>query len=228
MEAGVIWLPRSLVLVVLAIGVWRVYGIRASVAENDSDPVVEANLRRALDSIPLELDDGRYLGTVYEVDREVIDQAGADTFASVLYRDVEGRTYRVYIGGSIRNQENFHAPSYCMPAQGWESLDERTVPCEALERPGHQPSMRRLLLQLGERRMLVYYWFQAGDRLADHEWIVRYYRFLDLLSGAPFRPTLIVTLYVPVIGSEDATEDAATEFLEAFGPHLRSAFLVGG
>ena len=84
-------------------------------------------------------------------------------------------------------------------------------------------SMRRLSLQKGRQKMIVYYWFQAGDRVANHEWAIRWYRFLDLLVDKPFRPTMIVTLYVDVRDSIDTAEARAMQFLRTMGPHIDRA-----
>ena len=115
-----------------------------------------------------------------------------------------------------------------MPAAGWETLEDFPVPFSAYEVDTDEPRMRRLLLQHGSERMVVYFWFQAGRRIANHEFAIRFYRFLDLLVDEPFRPTLIVTLYVPVVDGVDETEEEARKFLEAIGPHLRPALLAEG
>ena len=68
--------------------------------------------------------------------------------------------------------------------------------------------------------MLVYFWFQAGDRRATDEFAVRWSRLLDLLADKPLSPTVIASVYVPVRGSLEATETAAEEFLTAIAPHI--------
>jgi len=141
----------------------------------------------------------------------------------MLYTDSQGHRFQLYVGGNLGNRENFHAPNYCMPAHGWETLENRVVPLHAYATNRPDPSMRRLRLQYGQQHMIVYYWFQAGEALADHEWWVRVYRSLDLLLGRPLVPTVIVTVYVPVIDNEPDTEAAAQRFLRAIGPHLRFA-----
>jgi EpsI family protein len=130
--------------------------------------------------------------------------------------------FRLYVGGAIANDENFHPPSYCMPAAGWEVLEEGTTRFTAYPTDS-DARMRRLLLQHGRERMLVYYWFQAGDRFADHEWTVRLGRFVDLMRGSPLRPTIILVLYAPVGLDVATTEAAANEFLRTAGPHLHQA-----
>ena len=73
--------------------------------------------------------------------------------------------------------------------------------------------------------MLVYFWFQAGDKIANHEFAVRIQRFKDLLRGAPLRPSMICTIYVPVPDSIAKTEPRAMKFVETLVPALRRAAL---
>ena len=214
---------RFSLLLLLTLTTWKVYAVRAQLTRDDADPGTIAALRERLDALPLKVADGAYRGEPSPVDAEIVEQSGADSYASIRYTDGQGHAFRLYVGGSIRNQENFHAPSYCMPASGWELLEESVVPFSAYPVETKRPHMRRLLLQYGSQRMVVYYWFQAGSRLADHEWTVRYFRFLDLLADEPFRPTLIITLYVPVKDAIQETEEAAAEFLRTVGPLLHSA-----
>jgi EpsI family protein len=220
------WLKRILLLGLLGFAAWRVYDVRGRLSREDADPAAVERLRTSIESLPLVVD-GRYHGQRQPVDEEIVRQSGADSYVSIAYRDGEGNRFRLYVGGCVRNQENFHAPSYCMPASGWESLEENTVPFEAFPVRSKAPRMRRLLLQKGTQKMVVYYWFQAGDRLADHEWSVRWFRFLDLLADEPLRPTVIVTLYATVSDGFRQTERAAADFLGTIGPHLRSALLSG-
>lgn len=205
----------------------RVYAIRHRIARGDADPAAVAELEERVTSLPSELAGGAYIGRPEPVSKEVIETSGADCYASSVYTAANGDQFRVYVGGAIRNQENFHAPGYCMPAQGWEMLEQTTEPFVAYPVATEGARMRRLLLQRGSNRMLVYYWFQAGRNLADHEWEVRYYRFLDLLADRDLVPTVIVTIYIPIREGIEESEQGAHEFLRAIGPSLEYVFTAG-
>ena len=176
-----------LLFLLLGSAAGAVYVMRHRYESGDADPAAVAALKARLASIPLEIGEGDYRGREFEIDMEVIRESGADCFASVAYEDAADGSYRIYIGGSVGRQETFHAPTYCMPGSGWEILEQGTTDFDAYPVPNDEPTMRRMLLQYGNSRMLVYFWFQAGDQLADHEWSVRYYRFLDLLASAHLR-----------------------------------------
>lgn len=214
-------LVRVGVLLVLGLATWQVYSVRALIAAEDADPAAVASLTQRLQAIPLELLDGEYRGARREIDADTIKASGADLHNAAIYTDRSGNAFDLYVGGSISNQENFHAPSYCMPAAGWEVLEQTTVPFSVYADADPSARMRRLLLQRGSQQMIVYFWFQAGGRVADHEWTVRYYRFLDLLADQPLRPTLIVTVYTAVRRDVVQTEEAIASFMQAIGPTLQ-------
>jgi EpsI family protein len=218
----------GLAVTVLALAAVGVHHVRARVADVPADTDAVARMRDAFSGLPLEVGQGAYHGEPVEWDREIIRRSGADAYGAVRYQDGEGRIYQVYIAGALRNSSNFHAPNVCMPSADWETLAAQSVPFAGPPVTGTSPRMQRLLLQRGEDRMITYYWFQAGQRPAGGEWTVRFYRLLDLLENEPLAPTMIVSIYVPVRGSIESTEAAATHFLSEIGPHLREATASGG
>ena len=145
----------------------------------------------------------------------------------IAWRPVVVRDFEVFLGGAFRNTQNFHTPNVCLPSAGWETLEHTAVPFAAYDAGEDAPRMQRLLLQRGQQQMLVYYWFQAGDRLAGSEWAVRLHRLLDLLKDKPLAPTLIVSVYVPVTNGVEETEAAAQRFLSTVGPYIREATAAG-
>jgi EpsI family protein len=153
-------------------------------------------------------------------DDNVIANSGADAYTAISYTDVEGDRFDVYIGGALRSDNNFHAPNVCMPTADWESLVHETVPFVAFPVAQKEPRMQRMLMQRGQVQKLVYFWFQAGERLAKDEWAVRGYRLLDILRGKPLPPTIIVVVYIPVVDSVESSDAAARRFLDALGPYL--------
>jgi len=191
-----------------------------------TDAAAVNRMGAAFATLPLEV--GEYRGERRAWDEATVRASGADAYGSVRYVDSEQRVYELFVGGALRNDQNFHAPNVCMPSAGWETIATGEVASRAGGAPETVPEMRRLLLQRGNERMLAYYWFQAGDRLASSEWAVRGYRLLDLLRGHELSPTLIISIYVPVHEDLPAADDAAQRFLAVLAPHLRAATSSGG
>jgi|GEM_PF-555070 len=220
----------AILVALLALGAGAAMGarIRSRLGGERVDAGAAARMQAEFTRLPREIPDSDYRGRPVEWDAKTIRNSGADAYGSMLYEGKDGRTYQVYFGGALRNNDNFHTPNVCMPAAGWEMLSQTKVPFDAYPVDRKNPRMQRMLLQRGTRQMLVYFWFQAGTRLAEDEWTVRYYRLLDILHGSRLSPTLIVSLYVPIAGGVEETDRAAHEFLDSIGPNLREVTTSGG
>jgi EpsI family protein len=192
--------------------------------DGQADMAAVGRMAAAVSDLPLEVGDYRGERQVWE--EATVKASGADAYGAVRYEDRERHTYDLFVGGALRNDENFHAPNVCMPSAGWETL----LAADVSLRGGGEAAVpvRQLLLQRGAGRMLIYYWFQAGDRLASSEWAVRGYRLLDLIQGRELSPTLIISVYVPVEEDVATADAAARRFLATLAPHLRAAICSGG
>jgi len=208
-----------LLLAVSAVGAHR---MRSRLGGEGANPAAKAALQAALDRLPVHLPGSSLQGEVVELDAATVAASGADAYRSIAYRDDRGDAFHVYIGGAYRNDDNFHAPDICMPTANWEVLRDDTVS------RGAAGPVRRLLLMKGREQILVFYWFQAGERVACDEWTVRWYRLVDLLRGAPLPPTMIVTCYVPVREGIEEAHAAGISFLDMLDPYLRDAAVSGG
>jgi EpsI family protein len=214
----------ALVMLVAASAVG--YRIRDRLGDETVDPAVVARLQSRLTGLPLQLP-GDCVGERLTWSDDVIRASGADAYGAVRYEAPGGRSFDVYVGGALRNNDNFHSPNVCLPTANWEALVHEEAPFEAYSVDQEAPRMQRMLMQRGTQQMVVYFWFQAGDRLASDEWGVRGYRLLDILRGKPLQPTLIVVLYVPVVDGVEETDAAARRFLDAIGPYLRDVTIPG-
>ena len=215
----------GITLLLLAGATFGVYSIRAWLGGEGVDAAARARLQAAV-ALPRDL--GEFKGNSIEWDKTVVEYSGADAYSAMSYRGKDGASVQLYLGAALRNDNNFHAPNVCMPSAGWEKLSHDEVKFDVYKVDQKDPRMQRLLLQRGESRMMVYYWFQAGARLAGDEMAVRRQRLVDLLKGRPLSPTLIVCVYVPVRDGLEATEKMAQKFLAAIGPRLRDITVSGG
>jgi exosortase D (VPLPA-CTERM-specific) len=109
-----------------------------------------------------------------------------------------------------------HSPAACLPGGGWQikSLTQRSL---AGIRAGRDAlRVNRVLIQLGNQRQLVYYWFQQRGRVITNEYQVKWYLFWDALTRNRTDGAL-VRLVVPVAPDEpDAAADRQlTQFAAA-------------
>jgi exosortase D (VPLPA-CTERM-specific) len=115
-----------------------------------------------------------------------------------------------------RAGRSVHSPRSCLPGGGWriESLTQRSVPGIRAGRDALH--VNRVLIQLGNQRLLVYYWFQQRGRVITNEYQVKWYLFWDALTRNRTDGAL-VRLMVPVAPGEPvATADRQlTQFAAA-------------
>ncbi|MFN7918543.1 MAG: EpsI family protein [Bryobacteraceae bacterium] len=115
-----------------------------------------------------------------------------------------------------------HSPKNCMPGSGWEKESSGTL---QIPITGSQPiEVNRYLVAKGRQKNIVIYWYQSHDRVVASEFAALGYSILD--SARYNRSdTAIVRVVVPVVeGSEQASEKAAVEFIQAAFPLITKYF----
>ncbi len=88
--------------------------------------------------------------------------------------------YAAYYG-SQRQGQSAHSPRTCMPGGGWEitSLTQRVIADVAVNQ---QPLIvNRTVIEMGELKQVVYYWFQQRGRVVTNEYLVKWYLLWDAL-----------------------------------------------
>jgi EpsI family protein len=81
--------------------------------------------------------------------------------------------------------------------------------------------VNRAVVELGNQRELVYYWFQQRGRIIDNEFAVKWYLFLDALTrhrtdGAMVR---LITAYT-VADGDDRADARLVDFAKQVAPLL--------
>ena len=114
-----------------------------------------------------------------------------------------------------------HSPRACLPGGGWQlrDFDQRTLADVKMD--GQPLRVNRTLIELGNQRELVYYWFEQRGRVITNEFTVKWYLFWDALTrhrtdGAMVR--LIIAL--PPTSREADADRLLTEFAGRIAPTL--------
>lgn len=177
--------------------------------------------RVAFSEFPMEL--GRWRGIHQSLDSVYLDQLMMDDYMLADYVDGAGDSMNFYVSwyNSQRKGQAVHTPRACLPGGGWQIQDlaQRTLPGIAVN--GQPLRVNRAIIQLGNQREVIYYWFQQRGRVIDNEFAVKWYLFWDALirhrtDGAMVR--LITVL--PTSGTEEAADRRLTEFAALIAPHL--------
>jgi exosortase D (VPLPA-CTERM-specific) len=79
------------------------------------------------------------------------------------------------------NTRAIHSPHDCIPGGGWEivKFEQRTLPATRTTRAFQ---VNRAIVQLGDHRQIVYYWFDERGREFTSEYVARWYLFWDALT----------------------------------------------
>lgn len=120
-----------------------------------------------------------------------------------------------------RPGDSTHSPKACLPGGGWRIQDMREVTLPGVQVNHQALRLNRVLIQYGDQRELVYYWFQQRGRILTSELMVKWYLLLDALREHRTDGAL-VRLVVP-LGTDGSIADADRElrsFAAAALPHL--------
>ena len=178
--------------------------------------------RTSYAEFPLELAGG-WSGRTDRLQPDVIAVLAVTDYALVNYRRPGQPAVNFYSGyyASQSGGESNHSPRTCLPGGGWAitELDQTEL------RPGAGAAalpVNRAVIQMGEQRQLVYYWFRQRGHQLTSEWRVKWLILLDGIlhdrsDGA------LVRLTTPVAPDEElsAADSRLTALALAVEPHLK-------
>jgi exosortase D (VPLPA-CTERM-specific) len=152
---------------------------------------------------------GEWTGRRDTLDGIFLDALNLDDYLLANYSDGRGGPINVYMAyyNSQRKGEAVHSPRSCLPGGGWQlrEFDQRTLQDVKI---GSQPlRVNRTLIELGEQRQLVYYWFQQRGRIVTNEFAVKWYLFWDALTRHRTDGALVRLIVVLPRGSDEAAAD---------------------
>jgi EpsI family protein len=157
-------------------------------------------LRRPLADVVPAVIDG-YQGSELDIPENEAAVAGMTTYLSRAYRSDSAPIpfFTLYVGyyDSQTQGHTIHSPRNCLPGAGWEALQFETQRVETAAGPLR---VARYLVQRGEQRALVLYWYQGRGRVESGEYAVKY----QLLRDAALRgrtEEALIRVMVPIEGA---------------------------
>jgi exosortase D (VPLPA-CTERM-specific) len=181
--------------------------------------------RAAFIEFPLRLDGG-WRGRMDYLDSDVLAALQVDDhFIASYSRAGEPwvNFYAAYYASQSGGQSS-HSPRTCIPGGGWEISElaavEIAADARAAERFG-PVHVNRAVIQKGDQRQLVYYWFSQRGRTLTSELAVKWYILFDSVTRDRSDGAL-VRLVTPVLASEQIAqaEHRLLDFVAAAGPRL--------
>ncbi len=166
----------------------------APMVEGRQDAVVS---RVSLDEFPVDL--GPWRGQRDRIEEIYLEKLDLTDYVIADYVDDRNRRVNFYAAyyASQRAGESAHSPQSCLPGGGWKINEITRQRIDGLLPDGGSIEVNRVQMQMGESRVLVYYWFQQRGRVITNEYLVKWYLLLDGLrrnrtDGALVRLTTVI------------------------------------
>jgi exosortase D (VPLPA-CTERM-specific) len=141
-------------------------------------------LRSQLANFPLE--HKNWTGKERRMDPNIINSLKlSDFLATDFVYDDSSAPVNFYIAyyKSQRKGAAVHSPKSCLPAGGWRIMNSQQILIKAVTtNDGRTFQCNRALVNKGDQRILMYYWFQQRGRTITNEYMVKWYLFWDALN----------------------------------------------
>ncbi|MDP8986464.1 MAG: VPLPA-CTERM-specific exosortase XrtD [Pseudomonadota bacterium] len=152
---------------------------------------------------------GAWTGHMGSLERVYLDQLKLDDYLLADYTEPAGRSINLYMAyyNSQRKGEAVHSPRSCLPGGGWQfrEFDQRVLPEARLN--GRALRVNRTLIELGNQRALMYYWFQQRGRVITNEFEVKWYLFWDAVTRHRTDGALVRVITSVPLGSDAREAD---------------------
>jgi exosortase D (VPLPA-CTERM-specific) len=184
-------------------------------------PDTTAPARADFSHFPRNID--QWSGTELPIDAVALDSLKPTDYLSVNFVDAAQQdSVALWIAYYSTQEigEAIHSPRICIPAGGWRINQIRPATLDLGDGAGAL-SVNRAIIQKGNDKALVYYWFQGRGRIEYSEFAVK----LHLMSDAMLRQRTdgaLVRLVTPILANEQvaASEQRLQSFLAKLRPRL--------
>ena len=185
----------------------------------------EAKVTRiSLKQFPSQLGSWQQLGSELRFDDETETILRADDYLARNFRS-EGHVVSLYVGyyATQRTGATYHSPLNCLPGSGWVMNEGGDL--KITRQDGSSFKANRYVIQKGNERALVIYWYQGRGRSVANEYWDKMYTVFDSVAqrrsdGALVR--VIAPIETSTEGAEKLASDLAsqtTKELPAFVPN---------
>lgn len=156
------------------------------------------------------------------IDQDTRDILKADDLLNRVYVDPStNRSADLFIAAfrSQRNGKAPHSPKNCLPGNGWTPLNQEVIRVDV---GGAAPiPVNQYIVQHGESRSVVLYWYQSRDRSVASEYRAKFWVIADAMRYNR-TDTALIRVIVPVVDRDANTaERTAIGFVQTFFSPIR-------
>ncbi len=159
------------------------------------------------------------------MEKEVLDILKADDTLNRSYANHQlGFSANLFVAAfrSQRYGAAPHSPKNCLPGSGWTPLvnDRLNVSLPGRSEP---INVNRYIIQRGDSKSLVLYWYQSRDRVIASEYSAKLYTMLDAVKDNRTDTALVrVVVGLDANTPDEKALEAAENFVRAFYAPLRT------
>ena len=153
--------------------------------------------RKEFASFPMTF--GEWQGKRENLEKMYLDILRLDDYLMANYIRRDDYPVNLYVAyyTSQKMGEAAHSPRTCIPGGGWQIKNMAPYTIERTDLYGRPLEINRLVIQKGEEKHLVYYWFQQRGRIVTNEYAVKWYLLKDSVTrnrtdGALVRLTTVL------------------------------------
>lgn len=166
--------------------------------------------RQEFSTFPRTLGDWQQIGPEEILEPEIAEALQADDYHSITLQNPDaGADVGLFMAWyNDQSEGGVHPPEVCLPASGWEiAWLERVNVAKELNWPT-EFNINRAIIQKGDTRMLVYYWFDQKGRKVAWDIAAKFYLIYDGLATGRTDGALVrlTTLIAPGESDQDAEE----------------------
>jgi EpsI family protein len=156
------------------------------------------------------------------IDQDTRDVLNADDLLNRVYADPSSRQSADLFIAAFRSQRNGqapHSPKNCLPGNGWTPLDQRIIHIDV--GAAAPIPVNEYVVQHGESRSVVLYWYQSRDRSVASEYRAKFWVIADAIRYNR-TDTALVRVIVPVVDRDaDSAGRTAIGFVQSFFAPIR-------
>lgn len=154
--------------------------------------------RKDYAEFPLEFD--QWQGRSGFIESQVLDALKLTDYVKIDYRNKnDGGILNLYSAyyDSQKKGSSAHSPRSCIPGGGWRITSLKPHPITGATIGDVPLVVNRLVIEKGNIKQLVYYWFQQRGRVITNEYLMKWYLFWDSATlsrtdGALMRLTTVL------------------------------------
>jgi len=136
--------------------------------------------REDFDGVSAEFDG--WTQKIRPIDPTVAEVLGADDSIVIDLRSPEGEDFNLYFAylDAQRDGRSWHSPRQCMPGGGWEIVRHDVISTRS--GAGKPFRYNRLIIENGDNRQLVYYWYDQRGRKIANEFVMKFWLIIDAVT----------------------------------------------